>query len=166
MLTLIFVFKCDFLRFWNDLGPILDRFWASEPLNISILPRSNHYFWGFRKKRLFATVMCFGFKKPYFGVTFRRPWEAWNSKHCPWGPPKMHKKAPRCPKSGFWDVFWTRLFSKAGFGRVLNGFWEEFGWILRVADRIVDSYFAPCWDKLWLGRPRKGQWRSTNQILR
>ena len=38
-------------------------------------------------------------------------------------------------------MFWTGLFSKVGFGRVLNGFWEEFGWILRVADRIVDSYF-------------------------
>ena len=54
---------------------------------------------------------------------------------------KFTKIHPRCSKNWFWDVFWTRLFSKAGFRRVLDGFWWEFGWILRVADRIVDSYF-------------------------
>ena len=45
-------------------------------------------------------------------------------------------------------MFWIRLFSKAGLGRVLGGFGEDLGWILKVADYIVDSYFAPCWDKL------------------
>ena len=54
-------------------------------------------------------------------------------------------------------MFWTRLFSKAGLGRVLGGFGEDLGWILkvadyifwedfwlifRVADHVVDSYFA------------------------
>ena len=39
-------------------------------------------------------------------------------------------------------MFWTRLFSKAGLGRVLGGFGEDLGWILKVADYIVDSYFA------------------------
>ena len=61
---------------------------------------------------------------------------------------KVTKKRPRCLKNGFWDVFWIRLFSKAGLGRVLGGFGEDLGWILKVADYIVDSYFAPCWDKL------------------
>ena len=87
----------------------------------------------------------------------------------PWGPrplQKFTKNRPRCSKKRFWDAFGTRLFLKVGFGRVLGAFWEEFWWILRVADYIVDSYFALCWDKLWLGRPREGQWRSTNQILR
>ena len=45
-------------------------------------------------------------------------------------------------------MFWTRLFSKAGLGRVLGGFGKDLGWILKVADHIVDSYFVPCWDKL------------------
>ena len=57
---------------------------------------------------------------------------------------KVAKKRPRCPKNEFWDVFWTGLFSKVGLGKVLNGFWEDFWWILKVADHIVDSYFAPC----------------------
>ena len=61
---------------------------------------------------------------------------------------KVTNKRPRCLKNRFWDVFWTRLFSKAGLGRVLGGFGEDLGWILKVADYIVDSYFAPCWDKL------------------
>ena len=66
----------------------------------------------------------------------------------PGGFQKCITKRSRCPKNGFWDVFWIRLFSKAGLGRVLGGFGEELGWILKVADYIVDSYFAPCWDKL------------------
>ena len=37
-------------------------------------------------------------------------------------------------------VFFRRL--------VLGGFGEDLGLILKVADYIVDSYFAPCWDKL------------------
>jgi len=59
--------------------------------------------------------------------------------------PKCIKIRPRCPKSGFWDAFWTRLFSKAGLGRLLGAFWEEFWRILRVADSHVDSYFD-FWD--------------------
>ena len=30
MLTLIFVFKCDFYRFGSDFGPILEGFWAPK----------------------------------------------------------------------------------------------------------------------------------------
>ena len=56
---------------------------------------------------------------------------------------KFTKKRSRCLKSEFWEAFWTRLFSKVGCGRVFNGFWEDFWWILKVADHIVDSYFAP-----------------------
>ena len=29
-----------------------------------------------------------------------------------------------------------------GLGRVLEGFREDFWWIIRVADHVVDSYFA------------------------
>ena len=60
---------------------------------------------------------------------------------------KFTKKRPRCLKIEFRDAFWTHLSSKAGFERVLGGFWEDLGWILRVADHIIDSYLAPCWDK-------------------
>ena len=55
---------------------------------------------------------------------------------------KVTKKRPRRLKNGFWDVFWTHLFWKVGFERVLGEFWEDFGTILSTADRIVDSYFS------------------------
>ena len=56
--------------------------------------------------------------------------------------PKIQKNRSRRPKSGFWGVSWTHLFSKVGLGMVLGRFWEEFWWILRVAEDFVDSYFA------------------------
>ena len=56
---------------------------------------------------------------------------------------KVTKKRPRCLKNGFWDVFWIRLFSKAGLGRVLGGFGEDLGWILKVVDYIF-------WEDFWL----------------
>ena len=77
-----------------------------------------------------------------------------NSKCCPSAVQKVTKNRLRCAKNRFWDVFWTRLFSKAGLGRIWGGFGEDLGWILKVADHIVDSYFAQChhvrstWDKL------------------
>ena len=36
-------------------------------------------------------------------------------------------------------MFWTRLFAKAGLGRVFGGFGKDLEWILQVADYIVDS---------------------------
>ena len=58
------------------------------------------------------------------------------------------------PKKSIWDVFWAHLFPKVGFEKVLGGFWDDFWWILRVADYLVDSYFAPLrhvasmWEKI------------------
>ena len=56
MLTLIFVFKRDFLRFWRDLGPILGGFgrlkWTKKSsffenvdfAKIIVFPKENCYF--------------------------------------------------------------------------------------------------------------------------
>ena len=39
MLILIFVFKCDFFRFWNDFGPILGGFGQPKRRQTSIFRR-------------------------------------------------------------------------------------------------------------------------------
>ena len=56
MLTLIFVFKCDFYRFGSDFGPILEGFWAPkfdflhsffenvDSVKIIVFPKENCYF--------------------------------------------------------------------------------------------------------------------------
>ena len=53
---------------------------------------------------------------------------------------KFTKKRPRCLKIEFRDAFWTHLSSKAGFERVLGGFWEDLGWFLRVWGGSWESF--------------------------
>ena len=67
-------------------------------------------------------------------------------------PLKIHQQSSKMPnklilgcvldmsvfEGGFWESFDT----------VLKIFRKDFWWILRAADHMVDSYFAPCWDKL------------------
>ena len=55
---------------------------------------------------------------------------------------KLTKKHSRWPKSRFWGVSRTHLFSKVGLGRVLEGFWKDFWWIFWGCRPLVDSYFA------------------------
>ena len=42
------------------------------------------------------------------------------------GFPKIYKNRSKRPKHGVWGVSWSHLFSKVGFGRALEGFWEGF----------------------------------------
>ena len=51
---------------------------------------------------------------------------------------KFTKKRPRCLKIEFRDAFWTHLSSKAGFERVLGGFWEDLG-------RVLDGFGEDFW---------------------
>ena len=55
---------------------------------------------------------------------------------------KIIKKRPRCLKNGFGDVFWTCLFWKVGFERVLGGFWEDFGTILAEVKLSLEGRFV------------------------
>ena len=66
------------------------------------------------------------------------------SKYWPSAVQKIIKNCPRCSKGGFWRALWTHVFRKVDLGKVWAGFWKDFRWNLKVADHIVDSYFAQC----------------------
>ena len=63
MLTLIFVFKCDFLRCWSDFEAILERF---EEVLGGQNGRENRFLEGFSENVDFLKIVVFPQENCYF----------------------------------------------------------------------------------------------------
>ena len=103
MLTLIFVFKCDFLRFRSDLGPILGGFGRLKWTQKSIFGR-------FFRKRRFSENRCFSQGKLLF---FRFRAHKFNENST-----QNRIRKYICFKRWLFSVFWKFL---ADFGTILDG---------------------------------------------